>query len=100
MVGKRKFAYDIWGDTVNTASRMESSGAPGEVNISGTTFELVKDYFTCEHRGQVEAKNKGKIDMYFVRRIAAKYASDADGLVPNAAFLKIIDLSVEAEVLA
>ncbi len=100
VVGKRKFAYDIWGDTVNTASRMESSGAPGEVNISGTTFELVKDYFTCEHRGQVEAKNKGKIDMYFVRRIAAKYASDADGLVPNAAFLKIIDLSVEAEVLA
>ncbi len=51
VVGKRKFAYDIWGDTVNTASRMESSGVPGEVNISGATYELVKDRFECEHRG-------------------------------------------------
>ena len=93
VVGKRKFAYDIWGDTVNTASRMESSGAPGEVNISGTTYALVKDFFVCEHRGQVEAKNKGKIDMYFVRRIAPKYAQDGAGLVPNDAFLQVVGLS-------
>jgi len=66
IVGIKKFAYDIWGDTVNIASRMESSGEPGKVNISGSTYELVKDKFTCLHRGKVEAKNKGMIDMYFV----------------------------------
>ena len=66
IVGTKKFAYDIWGDTVNTASRMESSGAVGKVNISGTTYELVKDKFNCIHRGKVAAKNKGDIDMYFV----------------------------------
>ncbi|MBK8848403.1 MAG: adenylate/guanylate cyclase domain-containing protein [Bacteroidetes bacterium] len=66
IVGFKKFAYDIWGDTVNTASRMESSGAPGRINISGQTYELIKDYFRCEYRGKVSAKNKGEIDMYFV----------------------------------
>ncbi|GDX51122.1 hypothetical protein LBMAG27_01690 [Bacteroidota bacterium] len=66
IVGVKKFAYDIWGDTVNIASRMESSGETGKVNISGSTFELVKDKFTCTHRGKIQAKNKGEIDMYFV----------------------------------
>lgn len=66
IVGVRKFAYDLWGDTVNTASRMESSGAVGRVNISGATWELVKNHFQCTHRGKVEAKHKGEIDMYFV----------------------------------
>lgn len=66
IVGIKKFAYDIWGDTVNTASRMESSGGIGKVNISGTTYEMVKDQFTCTYRGKIEAKNKGVIDMYFV----------------------------------
>jgi adenylate cyclase len=69
IVGVKKFAYDIWGDTVNTASRMESSGEVGKVNISGTTYELVKDKFNCEHRGKVQAKGKGEIDMYFVSKI-------------------------------
>lgn len=66
IVGIKKFAYDIWGDTVNTASRMESSGATGKVNVSGTTYELIKDHFICTPRGKVEAKNKGTIEMYFV----------------------------------
>lgn len=66
VVGTKKFAYDIWGDTVNTASRMESSGEVGKVNISGATYQLVKDKFKCVHRGKVQAKNKGEIDMYFV----------------------------------
>jgi class 3 adenylate cyclase len=62
----KKFAYDIWGDTVNTASRMESSGEIGKVNISETTYEWVKDQFQCEYRGEVEAKGKGMVKMYFV----------------------------------
>lgn len=66
IVGVKKFAYDIWGDTVNIASRMESSGEAGKVNISNNTFELVKDKFHCSYRGKIEAKNKGDIDMYFV----------------------------------
>jgi len=66
IVGVKKFAYDIWGDTVNTAARMESSSEPAKVNISETTFELVKDEFNCIYRGEIEAKNKGMMKMYFV----------------------------------
>ena len=66
IVGIKKFAYDIWGDTVNIASRMESSGEEGKVNISGATYELVKEKFNCTYRGKVLAKHKGEIDMYFV----------------------------------
>lgn len=66
VVGKNKFAYDIWGDAVNTASRMESSGIPGQVNISGATYKLINAQFTCSYRGKIEAKNKGEIDMYIV----------------------------------
>lgn len=66
VVGESKFAYDIWGDTVNLASRMESGGEPGRVNISGNTYELVKDYFDCTYRGKINVKNKGDVDMYFV----------------------------------
>jgi len=68
VVGIRKFAYDIWGDTVNTAARMEQSGESGKVNISETTYELVKEQFTCVHRGKIKAKNKGELDMYFVEQ--------------------------------
>ena len=67
IVGVKKFAYDIWCDTVNTASRMESSGEIGKVNISGFTYQLIKEVFNCEYRGKIQAKNKGEIDMYFVK---------------------------------
>ncbi len=66
VIGTNKFAYDIWGDTVNLASRMESSGEIGKVNISGATYAWVRDYFECTYRGKVAAKNKGEVDMYFV----------------------------------
>lgn len=66
VVGIRKFAYDIWGDAVNTAARMQQNGYEGRINISGTTYELIKHRFNCTHRGRIEAKNKGLVDMYFV----------------------------------
>ena len=66
VVGKKKYAYDIWGDTVNIASRMESNGEPGKVNISEATQEAVKSEFHCEYRGKIHAKNIGEVDMYFV----------------------------------
>ncbi|MGB5664046.1 adenylate/guanylate cyclase domain-containing protein, partial [Eudoraea sp.] len=66
VVGTKKFAYDIWGDTVNVAARMESLSEPGRVNVSQSTYLLIKDRYTCEHRGQIHVKNKGMMDMYFV----------------------------------
>ena len=66
IVGVKKFAYDIWGDAVNTAARMEQNSEAGKINISETTFELIKGKFPCEYRGEIDAKNKGKLKMYFV----------------------------------
>lgn len=66
VVGIKKFAFDIWGDAVNTAARMQQHGEEGKINISGTTYELIKHRFRCTHRGRIEAKHKGLIDMYFV----------------------------------
>jgi adenylate cyclase len=66
VVGSKKYAYDIWGSTVNVASRMESSGVPGQVNISAAYHEKIKDRFACIYRGKISAKNVGEIDMYLV----------------------------------
>jgi class 3 adenylate cyclase len=66
IVGLKKFAYDIWGDTVNIASRMESNGEIGKINISQSTYDMVKDQFHCVHRGKITVKGKGELDMYFV----------------------------------
>ncbi len=66
IVGEKKFQYDIWGDTVNVASRMEQSGEPGRVNISKETYELVRNEVICSYRGKIAAKGKGEVDMYFV----------------------------------
>jgi len=66
IVGVKKFAYDIWGDTVNTAARMEQHSETGRINISFCSFELVKDFFVCQYRGELEVKHKGKMSMYFV----------------------------------
>jgi len=66
VIGKKKFSFDVWGDTVNTASRMEAASEPGRVNVSRATYDLVKEYFECESRGMLEVKGKGLVDMYFV----------------------------------
>ena len=85
VVGQKKLSYDIWGDTVNTASRMESSGEAGKINISGTTYEFVKDFFICEYRGKMPVKYKGEIDMYFVNGIIEELRNEDNG--PNERFL-------------
>jgi adenylate cyclase len=85
VVGQKKLSYDIWGDTVNTASRMESSGDAGKINISGTTYEFVKDFFVCEHRGKMPVKYKGELDMYFVNGIVDDLKDENGG--PNFKFI-------------
>lgn len=85
VVGQKKLSYDIWGDTVNTASRMESSGDAGKINISGTTYEFVKDFFVCEHRGKMPVKYKGELDMYFVNGIVDDLKDENNG--PNHRFI-------------
>ncbi len=69
IVGIRKFAYDVWGDTVNTAARLEQHGEVGRVNVSQQTYELINDHFECTYRGEITAKNKGSLKMYFVDRL-------------------------------
>jgi adenylate cyclase len=85
VVGHKKLSYDIWGDTVNTASRMESSGEAGKINISGTTYEFVKEFFACEYRGKMPVKYKGELEMYFVEGILPEL-SDENGS-PNRKFV-------------
>ncbi len=73
VVGKRKFTYDIWGDAVNVAARMEATGEAGRIALSESTYHRVKDQFECEHRGPIEAKNKGLLDTYFLNRIKPEF---------------------------
>jgi len=79
VVGQKKLSYDIWGDTVNTASRMESSGEAGKINISGTTYEFVKEFFECEFRGKMPVKYKGELEMYFVNGIVPELRDETGG---------------------
>ena len=89
VVGREKFSYDVWGDTVNTASRLESSGVAGRVNISGATYDRVKHFFECEFRGQIAAKNKGELDMYFVNGLRGELTLNANGRTPNERFFEL-----------
>lgn len=80
IVGVKKFAYDIWGDTVNTAARMEQNSLPGKINISESSYELLTGdrhledvrHLNFEYRGEIEAKNKGNLKMYFVEPLTGK----------------------------
>jgi len=89
VVGQKKRSYDIWGDTVNTASRMESSGEAGKVNISDVTHNLVKDYFLCDYRGKLPVKYKGNIDMYFVKGLRPELSINLAGIPNRKFFLKM-----------
>ena len=86
VIGKSKFAYDVWGDSVNTASRMESSGIAGKVNISNSTYKLVSNFFECKSRGLIEAKNKGQLEMFQVERIKTELSQRSKGIIPNKKF--------------
>lgn len=94
VIGIKRFAYDIWGDSVNIASRIEASGAVNKVNVSGRTYELVKEFFVCEYRGKIEAKNKGEIDMYYVTAIKPELSVNGEGNEPNDLFYKYVDLHI------
>ena len=85
VIGQKKLSFDIWGDTVNTASRMESSGEAGKINISGTTYEFIKEFFECEYRGKMPVKYKGEIEMYFVKGIIPELCDENGG--PNRKFI-------------
>jgi predicted transcriptional regulator len=91
VVGHKRISYDIWGDTVNTASRMESSGEAGKINISGQTYELVKEFFICEYRGKMPVKYKGDIDMYFVKGIRPELSVNLR-TIPNKKFFVQLQL--------
>jgi class 3 adenylate cyclase len=91
VVGSEKFAYDVWGDTVNTASRLESSGEAGEINISRATYERVHEFFVCEYRGRVAAKGKGEIEMYFVRGLLPELSRGDARETPNERFFQMYE---------
>jgi class 3 adenylate cyclase/CheY-like chemotaxis protein len=83
VIGQQRFLYDLWGDTVNTASRMESKGEPGRINISATTHALLQPWFECTPRGRVEVKGKGEVEMFFLDRLRPEFSGDPAGTVAN-----------------
>ena len=87
-LGNIKKVFDIWGDSVNTASRMESSGEPGRVNVSGSTYVKIQDFFECEYRGRMPVKYKGEVDMYFVNRLKEEYCVPGSTYQPNALLMR------------
>ena len=86
VIGTKRFAYDIWGDTVNIASALEHHGEAGKINISGNTFDLVNDFFDCTFRGKIKTKSPDEVEMYFVHHIKTELSENGKGIIPNAAF--------------
>jgi adenylate cyclase len=88
VVGKHKFTYDIWGNTVNIAQRVEAAGTPGRISIAESTWQHIKGRFETDARGPVEVKHQISVNMYFLNRIKPEFASDPAGTVPNDRFWK------------
>jgi adenylate cyclase len=86
VVGRRKFVYDVWGDAVNIAARMETASMAGRINVSEAIYQRTRGLFEFEKRGSLEAKNKGQLEMSFLLRIKAGLAKDTDGVLPNDRF--------------
>ncbi|HKK58011.1 MAG TPA: adenylate/guanylate cyclase domain-containing protein [Salinivirga sp.] len=99
--GLKKQSFDIWGETVNIASRMESSGEIGKTNISGNTYELIRDYFICNYHGKMPVKYRGDVDMYFIEGFRPNLSVNKQGFIPNEdfyiklAFIRFDDLEEE-----
>lgn len=91
VIGQKKFAYDVWGSAVNTASRMESAGEPCRINISAATYDRVRPFFACEPRGARPVKGQGPVEMYFALGLRPELSEDGDGARPNAAFRELYD---------
>lgn len=91
VVGKKKYIYDIWGNSVNIAARMQEEGEIGMVNISEATFEFIHPYFDCFNRGKVKTKGNEYLQMYFVSRLKPEYSADENGIFPNETFTKIMN---------
>ncbi len=88
VVGKQKFTYDVWGNTVNTAERIEAAAPPGRISIAESTWNHVKSRFETEQRGAVEVKHQRAVNMYSLNRIKPEFSADAAGLMPNDRFWK------------
>jgi class 3 adenylate cyclase len=84
VIGRHKFIYDVWGDTVNLASRMESSGLPGEIQVDEATYERLRGAFAFTARGEIDVKGKGRLRTYLLERIGATLIDAADRLVVSA----------------
>jgi guanylate cyclase len=82
VIGRKRFLYDLWGDAVNTASRMESHGVPGQIQITRATYDLLKDEFECERRGTIEVKGKGALETWYLVSPKAGQASAGETAVP------------------
>ena len=98
VIGTQRIAYDVWGDTVNVASRMEMTCDAGKINITGRTYEQIKPFFSCSFRGKILAKNKGHINMYYVDRILPELSLDEDGLFPNGKFWPYVNLHLYTKI--
>ena len=92
VLGKQKFAFDVWGDTVNIAARCEENAKPNHINLSGDFFNVIAPYFEGSDRGKIKIKNQGAIPMYFLHKIKPEYATNFDGELPNDRLRSIIGL--------
>lgn len=94
VIGTKKFAYDIWGASVNKAQRMEILGEPGKVTITGNTYRFVSSFFEATFKGKVQSKSRGLIEMYTIDRIKPELSMDDLGVEPNENFRKVLDLHI------